>query len=52
MTMLPLLLALVFAQRRRGVWAGIALPLAALFKPTVLIFAPLMLVSLWRWAGP
>ena len=51
-TMLPLLLALVCAQRRRGVWAGIALALAALFKPTALLFAPLLLVYLWRWAGP
>lgn len=51
-TMLPLLLALVCAQRRRGGWAGIALALAALFKPTALLFAPLLLVYLWRWAGP
>ena len=49
--MLPLLLALICAQRGRAVWAGCLLALAVLFKPQSAVFAPLLLVYLWRWSG-
>jgi Gpi18-like mannosyltransferase len=49
--LLPLLLALLFAARRRGIWAGVLFGVAIMLKPQPIIFAPLLLLYLWRWAG-
>ncbi|HKV86040.1 MAG TPA: glycosyltransferase 87 family protein [Ktedonobacterales bacterium] len=49
--LLPLLLALVCTLRRKGIAAGALLALAMLIKPQPVIFAPLLLLHLWRWAG-
>lgn len=49
--MLPLLLALMYTLRREGIPAGLCFALAVLFKPQPLIFLPLGLVYLYRWAG-
>ncbi|HEU5200996.1 MAG TPA: glycosyltransferase family 39 protein [Ktedonobacterales bacterium] len=51
LSLLPLLLALLFAARRRGIWAGILFGVAIMLKPQPVIFAPLLLLYLWRWAG-
>lgn len=50
-SLLPLLLALLFAVRRRGIWAGVLFGMAIMLKPQPVIFAPLLLLYLWRWAG-
>src|SRR5262249_37074878 len=49
---LPLCGALVLTQQRRGAAAGLLFGIAIMLKPQPLVFAPLLLVSLWRWAGP
>ena len=51
LSLLPLLLALLFAARRRGRWAGVLFGVAIMLKPQPVIFAPLLLLYLWRWAG-
>ena len=51
LSLLPLLLALLFAARRRGIWAGVLFGVAIMLKPQPIIFAPLLLLYLWRWAG-
>lgn len=45
------LLAFALVVDGRSVGAGVALALAMLLKPTPVIFAPLLLVALWRWQG-
>lgn len=46
-----LLLALAFATRRQGIWSGIFFGLAIMWKPQPALYAPLLLLYLWRWAG-
>ncbi len=46
-----ILLALLCALRGAGVWAGVLFGLAVMFKPQPAIFAPLILLYLWRWSG-
>lgn len=48
---LAIVLALLCTLRRRGVPAGMLYAVAVLFKPQPFIFAPLILLYLWRWAG-
>lgn len=49
--LLPLLLALVCATQGQAGRAGVLFALCVLFKPQAVIFAPLLLVYLWRWKG-
>lgn len=46
-----LLLALLSTLRSSGIRAGIFLGLALMLKLQSIIFAPLILLYLWRWAG-
>lgn len=48
---LGLLVAVVFALRRQGAWAGVAIALTMLIKPQPIIYLPLILLYLWRWFG-
>ncbi len=42
---------LLFALKRRGLWAGIFFGAALMLKPQPVVFVPLALVYLWRWGG-
>lgn len=46
-----LLLALLCTLRSSGIWAGVLFGLALVLKLQAIIFAPLILLYLWRWAG-
>jgi hypothetical protein len=48
---LPLLVALFAVIAERYVLAGASLAIAVLLKPQPIIFVPLVLLYLWRWAG-
>jgi dolichyl-phosphate-mannose-protein mannosyltransferase len=45
------LLGLLFALKRRGLWAGIFFGAALMLKPQPVVFVPLALLYLWRWGG-
>ena len=44
-------LALLAAWKSHGLAAGVLFALAVLIKPQPVVFAPLLLVYLWRWRG-
>lgn len=46
-----LLAALVSLFAGRYGWAGVMIALAVLIKPQPLIFAPILLLYIWRWRG-
>jgi hypothetical protein len=48
---LPLLLALFAVIEERYILAGASLALAVIIKPQPVIFVPLFLLYIWRWAG-
>jgi hypothetical protein len=48
---LPLLVALFAVIEERYILGGASLALAVLIKPQPVIFVPLFLLYLWRWAG-
>jgi Gpi18-like mannosyltransferase len=48
---LPLLVALFAVIEERYILGGASLALAVLIKPQPVVFAPLFLLYLWRWAG-
>jgi hypothetical protein len=48
---LPLLVALFAVLEERFILAGVSLAIAVLIKPQPIIFVPLFLLYLWRWAG-
>ncbi|HEY7022318.1 MAG TPA: glycosyltransferase 87 family protein [Ktedonobacterales bacterium] len=48
---LPLLVALFAVIEERYILGGVSLALAVLIKPQPVIFVPLFLLYIWRWAG-
>jgi Gpi18-like mannosyltransferase len=48
---LPLLVALFAVIEERYILGGVSLALAVLIKPQPVVFVPLFLLYIWRWAG-
>jgi len=48
---LPLLVALFAVIEERYMLGGVSLALAVLIKPQPVVFVPLFLLYIWRWAG-
>jgi Gpi18-like mannosyltransferase len=48
---LAVVAALLLALDRHPAWSGVLCGLAIMLKPQPIIFAPLVLVYLWRWKG-
>lgn len=47
-----LVLALLFTAERKGLWAGIFFGLTLMLKPEPVIYGPIIVLYLWRWASP